>query len=456
MIIRCLYDKLVPIEELKKKFHPKNRNRHPPEQIERLAKILNYQGIRYCAKISKLSDFITSGHGRVLAAELNGWTEFPVNYQDYDSSDQEYMDVQADNAVASWSELDLSSIQNDLKDLPNLDIDLLGIKDFSLAAIDVLEPGCDDDEVPEAPVEPITKLGDFYQLGSHRLLCGDSTSIDAVEKLMGGEKADMVFTDPPYGMSYKSNAWDSKRDNISTKRTDREISGDDTTDTATDAIRLIPLVFNTEGHIFIWCRWDSFETFRIVASEFSTIKGNLVWDKGDSPGLGDLECSFGGNELAVHSIIGRRKIKNRINSVWRVNRPKGVTMVHPTQKPIEIIEPALENCSRSGDIVLDLFGGSGSTLIACEKTNRKCLMSELDPHYVDVIVQRWMKYSGKMAYLIEDSSGLLKEPVPYVEMDSFRGENMQDESKSTVGKNVGRSGDHTEIKNVKNVTKLSQ
>lgn len=129
MIIRCLYDKLVPIDELKKKFNPRNRNKHPKEQIERLAKILNYQGIRYCVKLSKQSDFVTSGHGRILAAEMNGWTEFPVNYQDYDTPDQEYLDVQADNAIASWSELDMEGIQNDLRDLPNVDIDLAGIKD---------------------------------------------------------------------------------------------------------------------------------------------------------------------------------------------------------------------------------------------------------------------------------------------------------------------------------------
>ena len=132
MKIHCLYDQLIPITELKKLFHPKNRNKHPQEQIERLAKILEYQGIRYPVKISKMSGYITSGHGRVLAAELNGWTEFPVNLQDYTDAAQEYADLQADNAIASWSELDISSIRDDLRELPTFeDVNLLGFREFS-------------------------------------------------------------------------------------------------------------------------------------------------------------------------------------------------------------------------------------------------------------------------------------------------------------------------------------
>jgi hypothetical protein len=135
MMIRCSHSDVLPIKELKEKFHPKNRNDHPKEQIARLAKILEYQGARYPAKISKLSGLITSGHGRILAAEAAGWDSYPVDYQDYESEEQEYADLQADNAIASWAELDLSGINLDLGDLgPDFDIDLLGLKNF------VLEP----------------------------------------------------------------------------------------------------------------------------------------------------------------------------------------------------------------------------------------------------------------------------------------------------------------------------
>lgn len=198
MEIHCLYDTLVAIPKLK--LNPKNRNAHPKEQIQRLAEILKYQGWRYPVKVSRLSGMVTSGHGRVEAALLNGWTEVPVNLQDYLNAEQEYADSIADNAIASWSELDLAAIQMDVKGLStDFNIEYLGMKDFSVIDPEKLPPGCDEDEVPEH-VEPITKLGDCYQLGMHRLLCGDSTSIDAVEKLMNGEKADMVFTDPPYRM----------------------------------------------------------------------------------------------------------------------------------------------------------------------------------------------------------------------------------------------------------------
>lgn len=159
VIIRCAHDDVVSIDTLKP--HPKNRNVHPKDQIERLAKILKYQGWRYPVKVSKLSGFVTSGHGRIEAARLNGWKSVPVNYQDYDDLAQEYADVTADNAIASWAELDLSSITTDTLDFPELDIDLLGIKDFVLEADKF---NTDPDEVPEVPKVAKSKLGELYLL----------------------------------------------------------------------------------------------------------------------------------------------------------------------------------------------------------------------------------------------------------------------------------------------------
>jgi hypothetical protein len=135
MIVRCLYDRLVLLSELRP--HPKNRNKHPEDQIKMLAKILQYQGWRYPIKVSKLSGYITTGHGRLEAARLNGWSEVPVNFQDYDNPDQEYADVQSDNAIASWAELDLAGINNDVPDLgPDFDIDMLGVKNFLIDPAD--------------------------------------------------------------------------------------------------------------------------------------------------------------------------------------------------------------------------------------------------------------------------------------------------------------------------------
>jgi hypothetical protein len=186
------------VSPLSLRAHPKNANNHPPEQIKRLSKILEYQGWRYPIKVSKRSGYVTSGHGRIQAALLLGWNEVPVNYQDYEDDDQEQADVHSDNAIASWAELDLSAINAQMGDFdPGFDIDLLGIKDFTLD-IGEKDAGCDEDETPETPPEPVVKRGELWILGEHRLLIDDCTVKENVERLMAGEKAELCFTSPPY------------------------------------------------------------------------------------------------------------------------------------------------------------------------------------------------------------------------------------------------------------------
>ena len=387
MIVRCAFDKLVDLDELI--AHPKNRNKHPDDQIKRLAEILKYQGWRYPVKVSNRSERVTSGHGRILAAKLAGWKQVPVNYQDYDSDEQEYADVQADNAIASWAELDLSGINSDIGDLgPDFDIDLLGIKDFVLEPAELI-PQCDEDAVPEH-VEPRTKLGDVYQLGRHRLMCGDSTSIDAVENLMGGEKADMVFTDPPYGMRLDTDY--TTMGGSSKKHAPVLGDGDDFTP------ELINTVFASAP--------SATEVFMWGADYYAEHLPNkndgawLVWDKRSSPeDIGKMDGQFGSAfelcwSMKKHS---REMIRlTRPTSFWRGDE----TSVHPTQKPVGLVEWIFERYGKPN--VLDLFGGSGSTLIACEKTNRRCFMMELDPKYCSVIVERWCKYTGQEAYLLNE------------------------------------------------------
>lgn len=401
MKIHCLYDELKESKDLKP--HPKNRNKHPEEQIDRLAKILDYQGWRYAVKVSKRSGFVTSGHGRIEAAKkLN--CKIPVVYQEYDSEDQEYADVQADNAIASWAELDLSGINADIGDLgPDFDIDTLGLKDFEIEPADKLDPQCDEDEVPEH-VEPKTKLGDLYVLGDHSLLCGDSTSIDAVERLMNGEKADMVFTDPPYntGMSAKKNRGSTWLNHMF----DDDMFDDDWKEF------LISMasnywVFSKDTSIHYVCLdWRRSHELVPKFKEFGFKFSNLiVWDK-MVHGLGsDYKYTHefihvfkkGKPELDTHQ--GDAEYKD----IWHIQRKIGKDEDHATKKPIELVERALRHSNKS-KLIMDLFGGSGSTLIACEKTNRKCFMMELDPRYCDVIVARWEKYTGKKAELVKTSS----------------------------------------------------
>lgn len=371
---------MVKIKDLN--LNPKNRNVHPKDQIKRLAEILKYQGWRYCVKVSKQSGLVTCGHGRIEAALLNGWTEVPVDDQDYDDPNMEYLDSVADNSIASWAELDLSGINQDILDLgPDFNIDLLGIKDFVLEPIEKLDPQCDEDEVPEH-VEPRTHLGDLYALGNHRLLCGDSTQIDSVDKLMNGEKADFVFTDPPYGISVQMNQKGTTcRD---------KIMGDNTTDVAVEAYNLcasmgIPMIFWGANHYSFDARLPNSKCW-------------IAWNKQEKNNhIDQADC-----ELAWTNIKSPARQFHHLWAGFRRDSEKGEKRVHPTQKPVALIEEIFDHFSKfAGANILDLFGGSGSTLIACEKTNRKCFVSELDPHYCDIIISRWERYTGKKAELIQ-------------------------------------------------------
>lgn len=218
MKIHCAYDKLIETKELIP--HPKNRNIHPQEQIDRLAKILLYQGWRYPVKVSKLSGFITSGHGRLLAAAKNGWNQVPVNYQDYEDEVQEYSDVQADNAIASWASLDLSGINSDIQDLGPFDVDFLGLKDFKID-VSELDQKTDDDSDKENPerdeqeieeneeipdkIEPQTKLHDHFRIGAHELYNGDCLER---MKLLQNESIHALVSDPPCGIAFMGKDWD--------------------------------------------------------------------------------------------------------------------------------------------------------------------------------------------------------------------------------------------------------
>jgi DNA modification methylase len=388
MKIHCLYDELLPVKELRR--NPKNPNIHSKEQIERLAQILEYQGWRYAIKVSRQSGFITSGHGRLEAAIHLGQSNVPVVFQDYDNDEQEYADIVADNAIASWAELNLANINTEIGNLgPDFDIDLLGIKDFTLDLSDKLEPGCDEDEVPEK-VEPKAKTGDIYRLGNHRLMCGDSTSIDAVEKLMNGDKPDMVFTDPPYGINIDAdygNRMKGKEDFIKrSHKTYSDIIGDDK---AFDPSFMLGYFKDTK--IFLWGA-NNF-TENLPRGQW------LVWYKKTTDGMKKM---FGWDfELCwTNQSAGQVYEQSWAGCFGHNKRLDGDTKTHPSMKSVQLIVKIFADYP--SESVIDLYGGSGSTLIACEKTNRKCFMMEIDPHYIDIIIARWEKYTGKKAELINN------------------------------------------------------
>lgn len=433
MHIHCKYDALVAWRELKP--HPKNHNIHPADQVERLAKLIQYQGVRAPIVVSNLSGFIVKGHGTLLAMQEvlkeSNTVQVPVVFQDFTDIEQEYAFVQSDNAIALWAELDLSAINSDLADLgPDFDIDLLGIKNFELEPAD--KEG--EDEVPEPRPEPTVKLGELYQLGNHYLLCGDSTNQANVARLMGGSQASLIFTDPPYGVSYVG-----KTKEALTIEND-SLSDDNLAPLLIDAFNAWPLA--PGGSYYVCSPAGNTETtFRLAlrAAIGLELRQCLVWVKQQFVmGRQDYHWRhesilYGWKEGAAHYFVDDRTL----DTVWEFDRPKRSTE-HPTMKPVELVQNALMNSSKKGDIVFDGFCGSGTTIIAAEKTNRKCRGSEIDPRYCDVIIRRWMKFTGQMAYLMGDENGELKSaPVSFAELDSLRSMTPTKESKSIVQKNAG-------------------
>lgn len=390
------FDELLPLSELKKSKH--QRNKHPQDQIERLAKIMEAHGVRHPIHISRQSGQVCFGHGRWAAAKLNKYTDYPIVYQDFKDDEEEYACVQSDNAIALWAELDMAGINSDIINLgPDFDIDLLGIKDF------VLEPAekfgqCDEDEVPDE-VEAVAKLGDIYLLGEHRLMCGDSTDHDSTDTLLNGETADLMFTDPPYGINVVSVGASSKMGFVGAKtapsplakaRAYKPIIGDDK-------------AFDPSALFIVPCVTRILWGANCYASKLPDNPQWLVWDKKTQNGGLDHN-NFSDCELAWTD--AKAKAVKVYRHVWAGMLRQGdrkdemAVRVHPTQKPVGLCEQIIKDFSKDKNIVLDLFGGSGSTLIACEKTNRKCFMMEIDPHYCDVIIARWEKYTGKKAELI--------------------------------------------------------
>ena len=364
----------------------KNSRTHSDEQVAQIAASIKEWGWTVPVLIDTDSNII-AGHGRLMAARKLGMEEVPVMVADGWTESQKRAYVIADNKLAlnaGWDNELLSLELNDLKDV-GFDIELTGFSLDELAEltpIEIEEGLTDEDAVPEIPEEPITKLGDIWVLGNHRLMCGDSTSIDAVEKLMDGNKVDMVFTDPPYNVAF--NGRSGKHDIIKNDNLPEE-----------EFATFIDEVCNTIKAVdpkayYIWCNWN----FYGILQGKLDYKTCIVWAK-NVFGMGNGYrhqhefCLFNGKIDEV--------IKNE-SDLWEVK--KDTKYVHPTQKPVALSVRAFGNHIKLLN-VLDLFGGSGSTLIGAEQTGRKAFVMELDPKYCDVIVKRWEQFTGKKAVLSE-------------------------------------------------------
>lgn len=383
-----------------KDLKPYEKNpRKNNEAVKYVAKSIEEFGFKVPVIIDK-NNVIVCGHTRYKASKKLGYTEIPCIIADDLTEEQIKAFRLADNKVSEKAEWDFNLLTEELDDIFNIEMSDFG---FEIDIEEVEEIKEDDYEV-EVPKEPKSKYGDIYQLGKHRLMCGDSTSIDDVAKLMNGNKADMVFTDPPYGVS-ASGGRSQTKDKLGMKAIiNDELRNNELTQFLSDFISAMQ--YKEGASIYICYPWATQKEFtEAIQMNGLKIKNCIIWDK-KVFGLNGFKGYRPQYEMIYFCCkedfewYGDKSQSN----IWQISREikREEQGNHPTPKPIELICKALKNSSKQEDIVLDVFGGSGSTLIACEQLNRKCYMMELDPHYVDVIIDRWENFTGKKAVLLNE------------------------------------------------------
>jgi len=350
-----------------------NAKKHPKKQVEQVANSIKEFGMNQPIVVDKQGVIIV-GHGRYEALQSLGMEIKDEYIKVVDLTEEQAKAYRLADNKLNESDWDMNLVMEELKGLSEDMLELTGF-DSDL----IIEADEKDDEVPETPEEPKSKLGDLYELGGHRVLCGDSTKIGGVEMLMDGKKADMVFTDPPYGVNYEG-----------IKNDDREGLEDLLRSVFTNYLA------NSKSGASIYCFHSDrcADIFNRLFREFFHFSSMIIWVK-NSLTLSQTDyqsqhepCLYGWMDNGTHSFYGDRKQ----TSIWKSDKER--VAGHTTPKPIEIVTKAVANSSKGEDIVLDLFLGSGSTLIASEKTGRICYGMELDPKYIDVIVQRYVDYTG--------------------------------------------------------------
>ena len=458
----CSFDELADPRDLVQ--NPRNPNTHSQEQIKLLAHIIQSTGWRKPITVSNRSGYVVSGHGRLQAALLFGAECVPVDYQNYANEAEEWADLIADNRLAELSEIDNSKIAELIEEIGTgeVPITLTGYTEDDIENIiesmtegESTEPEAeDDDEVPPQEI-PMTKPGDLWILGDHRLICGSATDSEAIGKLMDGGKAHMVFTDPPYGVSY-----------VSASGKFEMLENDGLKDDELIQSLILPALKNAcyytieDAGFYIWHASSTRDDFQYAIKAAGLAeKQTIIWVKngmvlghdhyqwahepcfycakaGQTPRFfgdrtqktvwkvvrresGEMETLIsdglavtdgeGGKIYMTEKAPKDKKTRilriekgnalylyatGRESTVWQVSREARAE--HPTQKPVELATRAIENSTNEGEVVLDLFAGSGSTLIAAEKTHRKARLAEIDPTYADVIVNRYARITGNV------------------------------------------------------------
>ena len=374
-----------PIDRLIEYSRNPRKNDHA---VDKIAGAIKEFGFRVPV-VAKSDGLVVDGHLRLKAAKKLGMTEVPVILADDMTEAQIKAFRISVNRMAEFAEWDNELLALEFAELTDMgfDLDLTGFTADEIAALtpEQIEQGLtDEDAVPDVPVQPVTVLGDVWLLGKHRLMCGDSTSVDDIEKLTAGDAIDFVFTDPPYGVAVVKDGMVGADFGVAKKGSYKPIIGDETTETAIEAYNACVAIGAKK--IVLW--GGNYFADRLPPSSCW-----LIWDKRGDSGIVN---TFADCELAWTNMTSPARVHKQL---WNgmIREGERDKRVHPTQKPVALCEWGILNYTDKNASVLDLFLGSGSTLIACEKTNRKCFGMEMSPDYCDVIIKRWMDFTGKIA-----------------------------------------------------------
>lgn len=434
------------------KPYERNAKQHSKDQVEKIARSIRELGfISPCLIDQELN--VIAGHGRILAAKEIGWETVPCVFIEGLTEEERKAYILADNRLTELGEWDMDLVQQELAALSDADFDisLTGFDPdlrFDDSMAQITDDGWTEDSGPQAE-EPRSRIGDIWQLGNHRLMCGDSTDPEMVAALMAGEQADMMVTDPPYniGLGGDDSGAAQSTDELAKKRKHQEdgafllndnLGEKEFVDFLTRAMTNGKDALREGGAFYVWYATRTTEQFLAgLRNAGLEVKQILIWVKGHfTLGRQDYQwqhepCLYGWKDGAAHYFLDSRKQSTVIEDlqpdlahmkkaemeallreiyaeetatdVIREAKPN-VSELHPTMKPLKLIARQIRNSSQPGEKVLDLFGGSGTTLIACEQMDRRCFMMEFDPHYADVIVDRWEQLTGLKALKINEFS----------------------------------------------------
>ena len=379
------------------KPYENNAKIHTAEQIEQIKRSIEEFGFNDPVAVWHDNEII-EGHGRLLAVmEMEDIEEVPIIRLDDLTDEERRAYMLAHNKLTMNTDFDFEMLDSELDDIIDIDMSEFG---FDIEIEDDEPEDIVEDEFAEE-VETRCKLGDIWLLGNHRLICGDSTDIAVIDRLMDGVKADMVFTDPPYNIASDSKNFaadvSKAMKDLSESEWDKDFDIRGVLDNILVSIAENATVYVCTSHFLASDIWAWMK-------EWADHYLYCVWSKPNPmPSLAKRHWTWN-TELICYATRGKHTFnfpkEGHALSTWTINKKNGDTE-HPTEKPVEVPAMAISHSSKKDDVVLDLFGGSGSTLIACEQLNRECYMCELDPHYCDVIIQRWENFTGEKAVILE-------------------------------------------------------